>query len=256
MNITPDPEMPERKGPQKPKSGRSFEDLLKDLQPQLNKLPPEQKLPPLPPDKMILESVQDFVTENGMIVPESCPTTIAIAGEFLDRCQLREGRVGLFRNVRVVSFLHRYSDKTLRAVVVFPRKGVDARKLGLSIFWGLTADVPESVALSEICSLDTFFQINSFNLAGVVDLSALDLYKMEYHQSVDAELVALNRRALRAESMVPGLESRLKNCEEEMAAHRSESLRHQERADWWRFYVFFAVCLIPTAHLLLRYFGF
>ncbi len=236
------PEMPEMpKGPQKPKAGRSFDDLLKELKPQLDKLPPEQKIPALPPDKLALESVQEFVTANGMVVPDSCPPTIAVAGEFLDRSQLREGRVGMLDKIRVVSFLYRYADKSLRAVVIFPREGVDARSLGKAIFWGQVADVPETVAQSRIMEVKDFFAINSFDLSKIIDVPALERFKSDCQKTADAEVKTAQERSLSAQKRISTLEAEKEELElqnKKLALKNEEARKaeidHHNRAEAWK----------------------
>ena len=253
MSPEINPQIPHRPhGPQKPKPIRTFDDILKDLQPQLDKLPPDQQIPLLPPDQMVLDSVQEFVRDNGMVVPDSCPPTIAVAGEFLDRTSIREGRVGLLRNLRVISFLRRYPDKSLRAVVIFPCKGVDARTLGMSIFWGQVADVPLSVAKSEICSLSDFFAINSFHLTDVIDVSSLELYKLDYARELDKQLAVADRRLRDAEKKGTLLESLLSESEAEKESYRHKSNDFQNRSEWWKFIAFGLLALSPIAFIALR----
>jgi len=254
MNMNPDgPEMP--KIPPKPKAGRSFEDLLNELKPKLEKLPADQKIPALPPDAMVLESVQEFVRASGMVVTESCPPTIAVAGEFLDRTQLKEGRVGFHKNCRVVSFLYRYGDKSLRAVVIYPRHGVDARKLGMSIFWGQTADVPESVAQSKILSVQDFFDVNAFDLSKILDVPALEHFKSDYRKTVDGEMRAAvsSMQAERAARLIA--EKRAEAAELQSAEIQAALLQENEGANRWQLIALAAIALIPVMAVLFRVFG-
>jgi hypothetical protein len=229
MNI-PDPELPNEL-PKRPKAARSFEDILKELRPQLQALPAEQRIPVLPPDRMMLEGVEEFVRANKMVVADSCPSTIALAGEFLDRATLREGRVGLHGNVRVLSFLYRYSDKSMRAVVLFPRDGVDTRLLGMAVCWGLVADVPESVAQSKICEVRDFFAINAFNLANIVDIPALERYQADCRKRMAEEQEALQRRADDLEQERSDLRGVCKQLGEEVGAQQRQAVAQHNRAE-------------------------
>ena len=259
MNITPDPEMPERKGPSK-KSNRSFDDLLKELKPQLEKLPDDQQIPASPPDAMILAAVEDFVRESGMTVPASCPSSIALAGEFLGRGQLREGRVGLHGNFRVVSFLYRFADKSLRAVVIYPRDGIDARLLGMAIMWGLVADVPETVAQSKILDVRDFFQINAFDLSKLINMTALEQYESDCrnrieNQSRESSRLAQDRIA-GLETSLRGYEDRARAAEQDKIALGADAVRDHNRAETWRLIAAVALiaCIVLTL-LLIRHAG-
>lgn len=254
MNIDPAPEMPERKVPSA-KPNRSFEDILKEIQPQLNTTPPAQQIPALPPDEMTLASVEEFVRESGMSVPESCPSRIALAGEFLDRCQLREGRVGLHGNFRVVSFLIQYSDKTLRSVVIFPRDGIDARLLGMAIVWGLVADVPEAVAQSKVLGVRDFFAINAFDLSKLIDTTALEHYESDCRVQIENQYRESSRLA---QDRIAGLEAALRGCEDRARAAEqdkialgAEAVRDHNRAENWRLSAAVAVVACVVLVLLL-----
>jgi hypothetical protein len=252
MNIDPTPEMPERKVPSA-KPNRSFEDILKEIQPQLNAMPHDQQIPVLPPDKMTLASVEEFVRESGMSVSESCPSRIALAGEFLDRCQLREGRVGLHGNFRVVSFLIQYSDKTLRSVVIYPRDGIDARLLGMAILWGLVADVPETVAQSKVLAVRDFFQINAFDLNKLIDMTALEQYESDCRVQIENQsresLRSAQDRIAGLEAALRGYEGRARAAEQDKIALGADAVRDHNRAETWRLIA--AVTLVACAVLTL-----
>ena len=69
--------------------------------------------------------------------------------------------------------------KLLRAVVIYPRDGVDARFLGMAICWGLVANVPTSIAQSRILESKEFFAINAFDRAKILDVPALERFKAD-----------------------------------------------------------------------------
>lgn len=175
------------------------------MKPNIRILPAEQELPASVPDDGLLTEVRNFVVSHGMAVPPHEPQRIAIAGEFMDYASLREGRVGMHRNLRVVSFLRRYSGQPMKAIVVIPREGIDARMLGLAIFLGQVADVPESVAQTEIVSVTEFFNISTFDLSKVLDVPSLERFKADYKKSVDAELRAAVQRYKTAEAKLAKL---------------------------------------------------
>lgn len=252
MNINPEPDMPERNNPSK-KPGRSFDDLLKELKPKLEKLPDDQQIPAFPPDPMILAAVEDFVRASGMVVASSCPSSIALAGEFLAHNQLREGRVGLHGNFRVVSFLYRYSDKLLRSVVIIPRDGIDARLLGMAIIWGLVADVPETVAQSKVLDVKDFFQINAFDLSKLINTTALEQYESDCRLRIESQ----SRESFRsAQDRIAGLETalrvfedRARAAEQDKIALGADAVRDHNRAETWRLIA--AVALVTCAVLTL-----
>lgn len=260
MTIAPAPDdLPQRpKGPQKPKPPRTFEEVLKELRPDIEKLPAE-KIPPQPPDPMVLESVEEFVASHGMTVPDSCPSTIAVAGEFLDRSGLREGRVDLHGNVRVLSFLYRFSDKLLRAVVLYPRDGVDARFLGMAICWGLVANVPPSIAQSRILEVKDFFAINAFDMTKIVDVTALERFKADHSKQVAGDWQTFKRqtegRTTDLERERAGLAATCQKLGEELNTQRRRAVAQHNRAEAWKVAALSAVCLIPIALIILRFFG-
>jgi len=236
----------------------TFERLLHDLKPQLDKLPHEQQLPALPPDQLALESVQEWVRHSGMLVTDTCPPTVAIAGEFLDRGLLREGRVGQHGKFRVSAFLYKFADGSLRTVVIYPRDGIDVRELGKAIFWGQVADVPENVAQSMIHDLKVFFEICTFKLSGIIDLPALERFKNEYEEKAQdkqkdterwtkATIDRLEASKLKLETITATLE---KQCE----YHRTRYLAEQHRAEGWKLAGLFglAIGVPPYAVTLLQ----
>ncbi len=257
MNIPPDPEMPERNDhPKKP--GRSFDALLRELKPQLDKLPDDQQIPAFPPDPMVLASVEDFVHSAGMVVPSSCPSSVALAGELLAHNQLREGRVGLHGNFRVVCFLYRYSDKLLRSIVIIPRDGIDARLLGMAIIWGLVADVPETVAQSKVLDVKDFFAINACDLSKLINTTALEQYEMDYRMKIDIEfrerLKLAENRSLCLESSLSKSEERERAAEQDKLSLSAEAVRDHNRAETWKLLAAVALigCIV-MALLLIRH---
>lgn len=252
MNIHPDPEMPERKV-SSVKPSRSFEDLLKELKPQMEKLPPDQQIPAFPPDPMVLASVEEFVRSTGMDVPSSCPSSVALAGELLAHSQLREGRVGLHGNFRVVCFLYRYSDKSLRSVVIIPRDGIDARLLGMAIIWGLVADVPESVAQSKVLGVKDFFEINAFDLKNLINTTALEQYESDCRIRIETQSRENFRlaqdRIAGLESVIRGYEDRERAAEQDNASLKTEAVRDYNRAETWKLIA--AVVVVACVVLVL-----
>lgn len=209
---------------------------------------------------MILQSVEEFVSSHGMTVPDSCPSTIAVAGEFLDRSGLREGRVGLHDNVRVLCFLYRFSDKLLRSVVIYPRDGVDARFLGMAICWGLVANVPESIAQSRILETKEFFSINAFDPAKILDVPALERFKADHRKHVAGEWQAFQHqaesRAADLERERANLASACKKLGDDLQAQQRRAVAQHNRAEVWKVAALGSLCLIPVGLLILRWVGF
>lgn len=229
------------------------------LRPDIEKLPAQQ-IPAQPPDPMVLESVEEFVTSHGMTVPDSCPSTIAVAGEFLDRSGLREGRVGLHGNVRVLSFLYRFSDKLLRAVVIYPRDGVDARFLGMAICWGLVANVPESIAQSRILEVKEFFAINAFDMTKIVDVPALERFKADHSKQVAGDWQTFKRqtegRTTDLERERAGLAATCQRLGDDLNDQRRKTAHQHNRAEAWKVAALSSLCLIPAIVVILRLLGF
>lgn len=255
MNITPDPQMPERKI-SSAKPNRSFDDLIKEIQPLLNTMPTDQHIPLLPPSPMILASVEDFVRSAGMVIPDSCPSGIAVAGELLVRGQLREGRVGLHGKFRVACFLYRYSDKSLRSVVIIPRDGIDARMLGMAILWGLVADVPETVAQSKVMAVRDFFEINAFDLSKLINTTALEQYEYDCRNRIENQSRESSRlaqeRIAGLETALRGFEDRARAAEQDKITLGADAVRDHNRAETWRLIaaVSLVACVVLTLVLI------
>jgi len=85
----------------------------------------------------------------------------------------------------------------------------------MAIFWGQVVDVPETVDQSEICSVETFFKIVSFNFAGVVDVLALERYKSEFCNSVKEEIGQLRACLEKGERIITELRKSVVDSAEE-----------------------------------------
>jgi hypothetical protein len=246
MNLEPEnPEIPKHT-PQKP-AGRSFDQLVKQLSPQLEKLPPDQRLPQLPPSEEVLAEVVEYVKSLGLTVPPVPPPVAGIGGEFLDPLKLREGRIGLHRNHRVAAFLHRYEDKTLRAIVLYPRDGVDIRKIALAVIWGQLGDVPESLVQTEVVSVADFFAICAYDVSKLIDVPALELYKRSFRLEVEAEISSLRDRITNGARAIERLERDKSAGEKLLAEAREDAVGQNDRAEFWRVVALFSLgALIPA----------
>ena len=171
----------------------------------------------------------------------------------LANSQLREGRVGLHGNFRVVCFLYRYSDRLLRSIVIIPRDGIDARLLGMAIIWGLVADVPETVAQSKVLDVKDFFAINACDLSKLINTTALEQYEMDYRMKIDIEfrerLKLAESRSLCLEASLIKFEERERAAEQDKIALGAEAVRDHNRAENWR--LFSAVAVVACVVLVL-----
>lgn len=247
MNIDPEnPEIPSHK-PRKPE--RNFEQLLQALRPQLEKLPEEQRLLPLPPSEEVLTEVQEYVKSLGLSVPPMPPPMIGLGGEFLDPLGLKEGRVGLLREVRVLAFLRRYSDKSLRTVVIHVRDGVDARKLGLAIIWGQVADVPEHIAQTEIRPVADFFNICACDLHRLIEISALERFQLDYQRQQEAEMAMIRQGQTIAEKQATALRATQHELKQQREEQHRLMIRESNRAEVWKVVAFVAVVVAGIALL-------
>lgn len=167
--------------------------------------------------------------------------------------------MGLHGNVRVLSFLYRFSDKLLRAVVIYPRDGVDARFLGMAICWGLVANVPTSIAQSRILEVKEFFAINAFDMAKIVDVPALERFKSEQRQRLAGEWQPRQHqaesRATDLERQRAGMASACQRLGEDLATQQRRAVAQHNRAEAWKVAALSTVCLIPVALAILRLFG-
>ncbi len=218
--------------PKTPK--KSFEEVLASLKPTLEKLPPEQIIPPLPPDKMALQEVDAFVTQSGMVVPDNCPHAICLGGEFIDRTLLREGRVGAMNGTCVLSFLYKYAGKSLQAIVLHPRGEINLRYLGQAIWWGRTADVPEDLVQTQTISVSDFFSINCLDLSKLVNMTHLERLHLDYQKKLDGELKTALQWAKDWSSRVETLEKAHHLVLEEKEEQRGECVTEFNRAEKWK----------------------
>ena len=144
-----------------PPPSPSLEEVIASIKPALHAHPIEQKIPSTPLSKAEFEEAADQARAAGLKVLSHPTEHVVIGGEFVQRSTLLAGRVGVHKERRVLSVLYRSTNKRLRAFIFYPSHRIDARDLGIWLFWGVTGDVPECLAQSEIVSMEDFFRINA-----------------------------------------------------------------------------------------------
>jgi len=234
----------------------TYEQLIKQLQPELEKHPEGQKIPPIPLDAEILGVVTEYVESIGLTVASSCPSKIAIGGIFFDHSGLKEGRVGMYNNLRTVSFLYFWADKTLRTIVITPRDGIDARLLGMAIMWGLLANVPDSIVAAKPGTTADFFAINSYDLSTLIDIPAIELFKKGYRQECDKELQQAELNLRRCKQETETLRINLEKLADKIQGHPLELEKAHDRTFWWQLTAMIAITLIPVTAAICHYLRF
>lgn len=198
MNLdAPDAGSPEKRQ-------RSFEEILKSIQPKLDKIPEESRIAPLPPSEEVFEAVKNYFVAVGLPVTGTPATVVSVAGEFVERGKLAIGRAGELRGLPVFAFLYP-EKKRFDAYGIFARDGIDARRLGQALYWGILSDIPTNVAQSKPLTMDEFWSINAFDKTQLVDAPVFESLKRELERERDE---AIKSRVSSAEAKVTELRTR------------------------------------------------
>ncbi|MEI6714253.1 MAG: hypothetical protein WCO60_10905 [Verrucomicrobiota bacterium] len=256
MNIALSPDGPEFNGQKK-----SFEQLLKDLQPKLDAIPEELRVPALPPNEDAAAEVQEYIREKmNLPVAETVSNWMLIGNESLERSKIREGRIGEVKGTRAFAFLYPYG-KLLRSVCIYPKDGIDPRMIAKGVMWGQLSEVPSSIAHSQIMDIADFFRMQSFDLMQLLDAPLLEKAKAEYRQKFEAEIKELQSQLAQSKKVTPAPrpvpEIVPQSDYEEL---KVEAVQEQNRAEHWKLFgiivgAIAAVELIPTAQVLMNWLG-
>lgn len=223
-------DVPENNPPEK--DGRSFEKLLKNIQPKLDRISEDARIAPLPPSEEVFESVKSYIAGTGLPVNGNPATVVSVAGEYVERAKLGVGRVGKLRGLHVFAFL--YPEKKRFTVYgIFPRDGFDARRLGQAVYWGIVSDIPTHWAQSKPLSMDEFWTINAFDDTQLVDAPALQNLKAEMAKQRDAQIregLAMMRMELAELKNRPVVPRELESDSSELKAANIQL--HNSREDW------------------------
>ncbi len=257
MNIALSPDGPEFNGPKK----KSFEQLLKDLKPQLSQIPEEMRVPALPPTEAAASDVKEYVRKKmGLPVAETVPNWMLVGNESLERSKIREGRIGEIKGTRAFAFLYPYG-KAIKTVCIYPKDGICPRMIAKAVIWGQVDEIPSSIAHSELMDVSQFFVMKCFNLNQLTDLPLLEKAMADYTQKCEEEKLQLRSRLAYAERVlaIPAPKIEMQPSIE-LEQLKAEAIREQNRAEEWKLVALLVgavalIGLIPTAGLLLGWKG-
>jgi hypothetical protein len=228
-----------------PDKGRSFEDLLKQIQPKLDAIPQEMRIAPLPPSEMVFEEVKSYIVELGLPVGGTTATVITVGGEFVERVKFGVGRAGTLRvclkgvmtTLPVFAFLYPKT-KGLTVYGIFPRDGVHPRKLGQAVYWGMVSDIPPNVAGSAPLTMDEFWKIDAFDKRQLVEKAVLESIKRDLEKERDDEI---RRRVSSAEAEVaqlrrknPGGPQDIEQLRRRSERNAADAVKNHNLAEMWK----------------------
>jgi hypothetical protein len=174
----------------------SLQEVIASIKPTLDAHPIEQKIPSAPLTKAEFEEAADQARSAGLKVLPHPTEHVVIGGEFVQRSTLLAGRVGIHKERRVLSVLYRSTNKRLRAFIFYPSHRIDARDLGKWLFWGVTGDVPEFLAQSEIVTMEEFFRINACDYSRLLKDPAI-VYEVDRVKTEMNKLISEEKRRTR-----------------------------------------------------------
>lgn len=254
MNIALSPDGPEFNGPKK----KTFEQLIKDLKPQLSQIPEDMRVPALPPTEAAAADVKEYVRKKmGLPVAETVPNWMLIGNESIERSKIREGRIGEIKGTRAFAFLYPYG-KAIKTVCIYPKDGICPRMIAKAVMWGQVDEIPSSTAHSELMDVSQFFVMKCFNLKQLMDLPLLEKAMTDYRQKYEEENQSLRSRLAYAERLLaapaPTVEIQPPIDLEQLKA---EAIREQNRAEHWKLFGIIAAgtaiaALIPAVNSILH----
>lgn len=257
MNI--DPPSPERGGSSKDPD-KAFETLYNSLRADIERIPPDNQIPPTPLSMDDEEAVKEFVEVTlGLRVADVPSERVFLGGEILSRSNFREGRIGNWEGLPVFVLLYRM-EKVLRTIVVWPRDGIDVRLLAKAVVWGYATDFPATIGETDFADMNRFFNCRKLDLtqlsaAPVAEAERLEL--LREHDNIISNLRSDRQRlADTASYEEKRLQKRIDELTEEAATVRASVVSEANRAEFWRFLAASSVILVPLGVWLLRFLGF
>jgi|GEM_PF-2054932 hypothetical protein len=253
----PKKDVPKKEPAKKEPEERSFEALLRKLKPQLDKVPDEMRIPPLPPNEDASEAVKEYVRDKMGLTPATdVPNWVFIGNESLERSKIREGRIGLTaKGSRVFAFLYPYDGKRFRTVIVYPRDGIDPRMIAKAILWGLVGEIPSAFAQSEIQDVESFFALRCLDRSRLYDQAELERAKAAFLDAASREGTALQAKLSRTERELAGTKKAVAESIERERTAKAEVVRQHNRAEVWKVAAWGAIALLPLAVVLSRWLG-
>lgn len=212
------------------KPEKTFEELLRDLQPKLDAIPNEMRIPALPPSENSAAEVQNYVRETmGLPVATDVPNWVFVGNESIERSKIREGRLGMLDDLYIFAFLYPY-EKTLHTVCIYPRDGIDPRMIAKAVLWGQVHEIPNTIAHSHIMDAATFFSLKCVDFKKLVDAQLLEKARSDWQDYFGKESRELERRLSLANLRVKEIET------ERTVATQEHQKREKELTELWQGY--------------------
>jgi hypothetical protein len=231
---------------------KDFEELLRELEPQLSKLPDQMRVPALPVSQDAAEEVKDYVREKmGIPVAENVPNWILLGNEAVERAKIQEGRIGELNGIRVFAFLYPY-EKEFKTVCIYPRDGIDPRMLAKAVLWGQVGEIPDSVAQSAIYKASDFFFLECLKLVTLIDAPLLKLAKDELREKYEKEANLLNRYINRGQKEIERLKAVVEEQGSQAEVLNARIAKLCKEADRW--ILVSILCGSPLVGILLARF--
>ncbi|MDD5198989.1 MAG: hypothetical protein PHC88_04240 [Terrimicrobiaceae bacterium] len=253
----PKKNVPKQEPPKMEPEERSFEALLKKLKPQLDKVPDEMRIPPLPPNEDASDAVTQYIRDKMGLTPATdVPNWVFIGNESLERSKIREGRIGATgKGSRVFAFLYPYDGKRFRTVLVYPKDGIDPRMIAKAILWGLVGEIPARHAQSEIRDVECFFALQCLDRSRLYDAPELERAKAAFREAVSQELSSVQANLSRTERELVGTRTAVAQAIEREGDSKVDAERQHNRAEFWKIVALAAIALLPLAAALARWLG-
>ena len=249
--LQPDDPSPRHHAPEK-----NFEALMRSHAKQLENIPSEMRIAPLPPSDAEAEETKDYIRKNlGLSIAETPCSKIFLANEILERACILEGRIGEWEGIVAFLFLYRFQ-KTIKSIYIVPTDGLDARMIAKAILWGYLSDLPPKYAQSDIVGSERFYAVKTFDLGKLANKQALEKFKDEYRTAKEVELQNARSSRLSSDLRANASEQQLDELKIENADLTTRLTAAHNSSYRWNMAAILAMASIPIAVLLMHCFKF
>lgn len=234
---------------------KSLDDVLKEVIREGEKIPGAQRVEEIPLSREVFDSVQSYIKDELKLpTGASGNGAISIAGEFLNRTSLGAGRVGTLKGLPVFAFIYQIESNRIGFVGIFPRDGVDARKIAQAIYWTIVSDIPTTHAQSKLLSRDDFRSVNAFDETALCDAPALEKLRAEITAEADRAVIHADTRAAESEKQIKRLGKEVAVEKQSCEDNRQAAVVSHNRAEMWKLaaLLFFAVAILL---MLIKFFA-
>ena len=250
---TPSPH-PDDMSSSPPSPEKSFEALMRTHARQLENIPDEMKISPLPPSEEEAEETKEYIRKKlGLPISEIPSSKIFLANEILERACILEGRIGEWEGIVAFLFLYRFG-KTIKTIYIVPADGIDARMIAKAILWGYLSDLPPHFAQSDIVGGDRFFQVKTFNLKQLANQQILEKFKSDYQRTFSGEIDQARSARRNSERELTECTRALEQLREESEKTKSKLTLAYNSAFKWNMAAIGSAALIPIVILALHFF--